>query len=66
MTQEQSAPFVKVAWTLIICLVIGVAYAQTLFNSSSEGKSEDMAGLVLTKIQAEYLLGVSELLGANR
>jgi len=46
---------------LIILLVSGITYLQSLPEKAQEGDSVDPAGLVLAKLQAEYLLGVASL-----
>jgi len=59
------SPFVTTAWTLIILLISGIWILQTLPNQSDSSSEEDSAGLITTRIQAEYLLGVSVLLDAQ-
>ena len=59
------SPFVTTAWTLIILLISGIWILQTLPNQSDSSSEEDSAGLITTRIQAEYLLGVAVLLDAQ-
>lgn len=59
------APFLKTAWVSIILLVLGIAYLQTLPQETESDSSEDSVGIVMTKIQAEYLLGVASLQDAE-
>ena len=56
-------PFVVFAWTIIILLVSGIAYLQTLSTQEESQSSEDAAEMVIVQIQAEYLLGVGALMG---
>jgi len=60
------APFVKIAWLFIVVLVGGMAFLQTLRPELESGQPEDPAGLVITQLQAEYLLGVSKLTGLTQ
>jgi len=46
---------------LIILLVSGIVFLQSLPEKAQEGDSADPAGLVLAKLQAEYLLGFASL-----
>ena len=61
----QRKPLVKTSWALIIAFVLGIAYIQTIPTPSESGTEEDPAGLVIARIQAEYLLGVSSLMNAE-
>lgn len=54
-------PFLKTAWVSIILLVLGIAYVQTLPQQISTDTNGDPAGIVMTKIQAEYMLGIASL-----
>jgi len=56
-------PFVKLAWTVIILLVSGIAYLQTLSTQEESQSTDDAAEMVIVRIQAEYLLGVGALVG---
>ena len=58
---EHRAPFVLVAWGLIIAFVFGIAVLQTMPEKVKKGDSEDPTGLVMVQLQAEYLLGVADL-----
>ena len=60
---EHSKPFVKIAWTVIIVLVMGIAYMQTLSEPTNSDTPRDESGLVIMQIQAEYLLGVGAIMG---
>jgi membrane protease YdiL (CAAX protease family) len=64
--KEHRAPFIKVAWGLIIVFVAGVATLQTLPEKVEKGDSKDPTGLVMVQLQGEYLLGVASLLGASQ
>ena len=59
-------PFVKTAWTLLIMLVLGVAYLQTLSEQRESDVKDDPAGLVIVQIQAKILLGVAALTDADQ
>ncbi len=58
-------PFIKTAWVLIILFVLGIAYVQTLPQQLSTEPNGDPAGNVMTKIQAEYMLGIASLQDAD-
>ncbi len=60
------APFVKVAWVLILLFVFGMAVLQAMPEKVEKGGSEDPTGLVMVQLQGEYLLGVAALLGSER
>ena len=56
-------PLVVFAWTIIILLVSGIAYLQTLSTQEESQSHDDAAEMVIVQIQAEYLLGVGVLMG---
>ncbi len=58
-------PFIKLSWVLIIMLVLGFAVFQSMPEMAENSDSEDPIGLLMVKIQGEYLLGVTSILGAN-
>ncbi len=64
--KQHRAPFIKLAWGFIILLVLGAAVLQALPEKVEKGDSEDPTGLVMVQLQAEYMLGVAELLGADQ
>ena len=59
-------PLVKTAWVLIILLVGGVASLQTIPEGVDDvGNVEDAAGLVIVRLQAEFILGQSLMSGGT-
>jgi len=59
-------PFVKTAWVLIILFVGGIAALQTISEGVDDvGNVEDAAGLVLVRLQAEFILGQSVMSGGT-
>jgi membrane protease YdiL (CAAX protease family) len=60
------APFIKMAWGIIVLLVFGMAVLQAMPEKVEKGDPEDPTGLVMVQLQAEYLLGVAALLGSER
>ncbi|MBC8309435.1 MAG: CPBP family intramembrane metalloprotease [Phycisphaerales bacterium] len=66
--KDHRPPFVKVAWGLIIVFVLGLAILQAIPDRAKESNSEDSdpIGLVLVQLQAEYLLGIAQVLGAEQ
>ncbi len=63
---EHRAPFVKTAWILLISLVIGIAYLQTLPDQSETASERDVAGEVLSKMQGEIVLGMASTTGVEQ
>lgn len=63
--KQHKAPIVKLAWGCIVLLVLGLAMLQAMPETVEKGDSEDPTGLVMVQLQAEYMLGVSEILGAT-
>tara|TARA_X000001036_G_scaffold82374_1_gene74220 strand:- start:2448 stop:3842 length:1395 start_codon:yes stop_codon:yes gene_type:complete len=63
--KQHRAPFVKLAWACIVLLVLGLAMMQAMPETAVKSDSEDPTGLVMVQLQGEYMLGVSELLGAT-
>ena len=64
--KEHRAPFVLVAWGLIVAFVFAIAALQTIPEKVKKGDSEDPTGLVMVQLQGEYLLGVASFLGADQ
>ena len=59
-------PFVKTAWVLIILFVGGIAALQTIPEGVDDvGNVEDAAGLVIVRLQAEFILGQSVMSGGT-
>ena len=56
-------PFLKTAWTIIITLVAGIAYLQTLNIEGESEVSDDTAEVVIMQIQGKYMLGFGALMG---
>ena len=63
--KQHKPPIVKLAWGCIVLLVLGLAMLQAMPETVEKGDSEDPTGLVMVQLQAEYMLGVSEILGAT-
>jgi len=62
---RQPPPFVKTAWVLIILFVGGIAALQTIPEGVDDvGNVEDAAGLVIVRLQAEFILGQSVMSGS--
>ena len=47
------APFVKVAWVLILLFVFGMAVLQAMPEKVEKGGSEDPTGLVMVQLQGD-------------
>ena len=63
---RQPPPFVKTAWVLIILFVGGIAALQTIPEGVDDvGNVEDAAGLVIVRLQAEFILGQSVMSGGT-
>lgn len=60
---DHRSPFLKTAWTIIIALVAGIAFLQTLNIEEESVDSDDSAEMVILQIQGEYLLGLGALMG---
>ena len=59
-------PFVKTAWVLIVLMVGAMASLQAIpIEVDESGQEEDLAGLVLVELQAEFILGHSVLTGTE-
>jgi membrane protease YdiL (CAAX protease family) len=64
--KQHRAPLVKIAWGFIILLVLGLAVLQAMPEKAIKGDSEDPIGLVMVQLQAEYMLGLANLLGTDQ
>ena len=63
---RQPPPFVKTAWVLILLFVGGIAALQTIPEGVDDvGNVEDAAGLVIVRLQAEFILGQSVMSGGT-
>ena len=63
---RQPPPFVKTAWVLIILFVVGMAALQATSGGVDDaGNEEDDAGLVIVRLQAEFILGQSVMSGST-
>ena len=63
---RQPPPFVKTAWVLIILFVGGIAALQIIPEGVDDvGNVEDAAGLVIVRLQAEFILGQSVMSGGT-
>ena len=56
-------PYIHAAWILITLFVAGIAVLQTIPEPTSQESAEDPAGLVIMRLQSQYLLGVASLTG---
>ena len=61
--KDHRTPFLKTAWAIIIALVAGIAFLQTLDIEEESADSDDSAEMVIIQIQGEYLLGLGALMG---
>lgn len=63
---KQYSPHVKTAWVLIILFVGALAALQAIPEGVDDaGNSEDSAGLVIVRLQAEIILGEAVLTGSK-
>jgi membrane protease YdiL (CAAX protease family) len=63
---QRLSPFVKTAWVLIILFVGALAALQTIPEGvDGAGNREDPSGLVIARMQAEFILGEGVLMGAT-
>lgn len=56
-------PFVRTSWILITLFVAGIAALQAIPDPAAQETGEDPAGLVVMRLQSQYLLGVASLTG---
>ena len=63
--KQHKAPLVKATWVGITLLVLGTAFMQAMPEKVNKSDSSDPTGLVMAQLQAEYLLGVADLLDST-
>ena len=59
------APLIKVTWVWIALIVLGMGIMQAMPEKAKKGDSSDPVGLVMTQLQAEYMLGIADLLDST-